>query len=160
MSNAVHSVERYPTLRKFDSLVACVEQTKREWRQIWVTHVPEEMPVEVDPMTERLQRFGTTAAARAPMKSSVQNKVALVLGSESAGISAEMLRAADYAVHFPINGRVESLNIVVSGALILHELHKNYSVDYEKVHGYTGVLRWARVGQEGVPKASTKIHVP
>jgi tRNA (guanosine-2'-O-)-methyltransferase len=47
-------------------------------------------------------------------------KVALVLGNEHDGISEELVRAADDSVRVPMRGFVESLNVSVAAALLLH----------------------------------------
>jgi TrmH family RNA methyltransferase len=47
--------------------------------------------------------------------------IALVLGSEASGLSAEWLSAADEQVVVPMRGAVDSLNLAVSSALLLYE---------------------------------------
>lgn len=48
--------------------------------------------------------------------------VALVLGNEKSGVSAEMLAAADERVVIPMTGFVQSFNISVAGALSLYHI--------------------------------------
>ncbi|PWV89351.1 TrmH family RNA methyltransferase [Paenibacillus cellulosilyticus] len=45
----------------------------------------------------------------------------LVLGSESDGISADVLALADQSVIIPIRGQAESLNVAMAGTVILYE---------------------------------------
>lgn len=47
--------------------------------------------------------------------------LAVVFGSESAGVSAEALSYADYEVRIPMFGMVQSLNLSVSVAVVLYE---------------------------------------
>ena len=47
--------------------------------------------------------------------------VAIVFGSEAAGVSAEALSFADYEIKIPMFGMVQSLNLSVSVAIILYE---------------------------------------
>ena len=49
-------------------------------------------------------------------------RVAVVLGSEGAGISAAMLAAADERIFLPMFGFTESFNLSVSAALVLQKL--------------------------------------
>jgi len=46
-------------------------------------------------------------------------RVALVLGNEHHGIGAELTSACDHAVRVPMRGFAESLNVSVSGAILL-----------------------------------------
>jgi tRNA (guanosine-2'-O-)-methyltransferase len=47
--------------------------------------------------------------------------LALVFGNEAEGVSAEALKLADYQIHIPMVGLVQSLNLSVSAAIILYE---------------------------------------
>jgi len=59
----------------------------------------------------------------------IDNKIALVMGSELQGISAFALSHADMKVHIPMYGFTESLNISVSAAIclstLISKLHKS-----------------------------------
>jgi len=48
---------------------------------------------------------------------------ALIVGSESTGLSPEEIVAADEAVRIPMAGSVESLNVAVATGIILYEAH-------------------------------------
>eukprot|EP00466_Bigelowiella_natans_P002552 jgi/Bigna1/84094/fgenesh1_pg.122_\ len=52
----------------------------------------------------------------------IPGKFAIVMGSENAGISDEMLEAADKAVYLQTHGFVESLNVGVATALVLAKI--------------------------------------
>jgi tRNA (guanosine-2'-O-)-methyltransferase len=54
----------------------------------------------------------------------IDNKLALVFGTEIEGISADVEAVADYFVKIPMYGFTESFNISVSAALFLYELNK------------------------------------
>ena len=47
--------------------------------------------------------------------------LAVVFGSEAAGVSAKALKYADYEIRIPMFGMVQSLNLSVSVAIILYE---------------------------------------
>jgi tRNA G18 (ribose-2'-O)-methylase SpoU len=49
-------------------------------------------------------------------------RVALVVGTEGAGLTAAVEAAADYRVRIPIGGRVDSLNLAVATGIALHAL--------------------------------------
>jgi len=46
---------------------------------------------------------------------------AIVMGSEEKGISEQILKLADHKIKIPILGKIESLNVSVSAALIIYE---------------------------------------
>jgi RNA methyltransferase, TrmH family len=46
---------------------------------------------------------------------------ALIVGTESAGLSAEEIRAADVAARIPMKGSTESLNVAVAAGIFLYE---------------------------------------
>ena len=48
--------------------------------------------------------------------------LALILGSEESGISAELLGMADDLVQIPILGEIQSLNVSVAAGVILYEV--------------------------------------
>ena len=63
-------------------------------------------------LTERAQSLYDTALA---------GDVAICLGTEAEGISPSLLAVADHIVQIPMTGMVDSLNVSVSGAVILYE---------------------------------------
>ena len=52
----------------------------------------------------------------------LQGRKALVLGSEAAGVSPTLLAAAHTRLRIPMAGQAESLNVAMSGAIILFEM--------------------------------------
>ena len=52
----------------------------------------------------------------------LQGRKALVLGSEAAGVSPTLLSAANTRLRIPMAGQAESLNVAMSGAIILFEM--------------------------------------
>lgn len=49
-------------------------------------------------------------------------RVALIVGTEGAGLTPAVEAAADYRVRIPISGRVDSLNVAVAAGIALHAL--------------------------------------
>jgi tRNA (guanosine-2'-O-)-methyltransferase len=56
-------------------------------------------------------------------------RVAIVLGNEHSGVSAEVTQAAQDTVRIPMQGFVESLNLSVSTALLLYAATRQRSAD-------------------------------
>jgi len=50
--------------------------------------------------------------------------LALVMGSEGKGVAREILQQADTICTIPGSGRVESLNVSVAGAILMHDIFK------------------------------------
>lgn len=63
----------------------------------------------------------TPAATRAYTGVSLRGAVAIAVGAEDTGLSADFLAQADLAVRIPMTGRVNSLNVSASAALLLYE---------------------------------------
>ena len=51
----------------------------------------------------------------------LRGSVAIVVGAESHGLDEEWLRAADATVRIPMFGRLNSLNVATSAALLIYE---------------------------------------
>jgi TrmH family RNA methyltransferase len=54
-------------------------------------------------------------------ESDLKGRIALMLGNEGAGLSADLLAAADRVVSIPMSGKAESLNIAAAAAVCLFE---------------------------------------
>jgi RNA methyltransferase, TrmH family len=50
----------------------------------------------------------------------------ILLGNESAGLSAELAAMADLQVQIPLNPEVESLNVAITAALMLYEVQRQH----------------------------------
>ncbi|AHW58670.1 RNA methyltransferase [Draconibacterium orientale] len=51
----------------------------------------------------------------------MKSPLAIVMGSEDTGVSAQILKLADEQLKIPILGQIESLNVSVSAALMIYE---------------------------------------
>jgi tRNA (guanosine-2'-O-)-methyltransferase len=60
-------------------------------------------------------------------------RVALVLGNEREGIRSELARACAHRVRVPMRGFVESLNVSVTAAIVLHAVTRNRPGDLDSV---------------------------
>ncbi|NNF21045.1 MAG: RNA methyltransferase [Saprospiraceae bacterium] len=59
-----------------------------------------------------------------PDKSIFSEPIALILGSEEKGVVREIAAFADHFVNIEGTGKVESLNVSVAGAILMHEIYK------------------------------------
>ena len=102
--------------------------------------------VEVDDVVALLATLGdvgiaavaTTGAVEAPAPEAVDltAAVALVIGNEAHGLAPEVLDACRFAVRIPMEGRVESLNAGVAGAVVLFDAARQRRV--QEPNGHAG----------------------
>jgi len=71
---------------------------------------------------EEIVLWGTAAHGKTLDRTSVPPRLAIAVGNEGAGLSAELLHKAQQTVSVPIAGKVESLNVAVATGIILYEL--------------------------------------
>lgn len=55
------------------------------------------------------------------------DKVCLILGSESDGLDAELLAVSDSIVHIPMHGHKSSLNVATAAAIALYSINQSLS---------------------------------
>ena len=70
-------------------------------------------------------------AAKSLYQCELGGPVALVVGAESSGISAEWASAADERIIIPMAGQVDSMNVSVSAAIVLFEAVRQRSLQPE-----------------------------
>ncbi len=81
-----------------------------------------------------LRTHGVTTLATSPKAPATFSQVdltgpvAILLGTEHEGLSAETLAAADQTVAIPMRGRGDSLNVSTSAAVLLYEAERQRSV--------------------------------
>lgn len=67
--------------------------------------------------------FGAEARAKKTIfEVELKGKIALLLGSEGQGLSRLVKRECDYLFSIPLKGRISSLNVAVTGAILLYEI--------------------------------------
>lgn len=93
--------DKWTEVKKWKSTAECVQELKRQGKQIVVTHLSDtSKPIsEVD----------------------FSKPTALVLGNEKDGVSPEIVQAADHCVLLPMVGFVQSYNISVAAALCFYQ---------------------------------------
>ncbi|OGD22743.1 MAG: hypothetical protein A2W03_04100 [Candidatus Aminicenantes bacterium RBG_16_63_16] len=93
--------EKWVETRLYGSLDECLPHLKKAGLKVAVTHLGE--------------------SALPPSAVDYTQPLAVVFGSEAAGVSARALKYADYEIRIPMFGMVQSLNLSVSVAIILYE---------------------------------------
>ena len=71
---------------------------------------------------EKIVLWATAASGKTLGSTSVPPRLAIAVGNEGAGLSAEVREKAQETVSLPIAGNVESLNVAVATGIILYEL--------------------------------------
>ncbi len=66
----------------------------------------------------------TEKGDKAVWENNLSGPAVLVMGSESDGISADILRISDVLAKIPIAGPIDSLNVSVSAGILLYEINK------------------------------------
>jgi len=64
----------------------------------------------------------TEKAERSIFDSEMTGPLAIIMGSEGEGISAEYLKKADLQINIPLLGEIESLNVSVAAGVIMYEV--------------------------------------
>lgn len=57
----------------------------------------------------------------------IAEKICLILGSESKGVSDELLEASDYCIHIPMLGMNSSMNVVCAASIAVFEITRELS---------------------------------
>lgn len=65
---------------------------------------------------------GTSGSARSDFRRDYRHPVLLAMGSESRGLSSELLRSCTQLVRIPMKDGVESLNVATATALMLYQM--------------------------------------
>lgn len=108
--------DKWVEIRRWKNTEDCIQEMKRQGKQIVVTHLGERSkPISQVDFTRR---------------------TALVLGNEKDGASKKMIESADHCVILPMVGFVQSYNISVAAALCLYHLYQ----DRIQRRGYHGDL--------------------
>ncbi|MFZ9004460.1 MAG: TrmH family RNA methyltransferase [Robiginitalea sp.] len=100
--NIAMGAQRWVDIHRHASSGACIEDLRRKGYRIIATTPRQE--------SDTLESF------------TLEGPTALFFGTEKEGLSPEVLREADGALHIPMYGFTESLNISVAAAIILQDL--------------------------------------
>ncbi|MEW4355104.1 23S rRNA (guanosine(2251)-2'-O)-methyltransferase RlmB [Streptococcus pneumoniae] len=71
--------------------------------------------------------FGTDMNGTPSTKWNTVGKLALIIGNEGKGISANIKKQVDEMITIPMSGHVQSLNASVAAAILMYEVYRNRS---------------------------------
>lgn len=83
------------------------------------------------------------------------DKVALILGNERDGVSPELSELCDDTIQIPMCGFVESLNVSVTAAILVHAACQGRPSDLTEHERQNIYARWLR---KSVPRADEVLH--
>ncbi|MGT2826139.1 23S rRNA (guanosine(2251)-2'-O)-methyltransferase RlmB [Streptococcus himalayensis] len=69
--------------------------------------------------------FGTDMNGTPSTKWNTAGKLALIIGNEGKGISANIKKQVDEMITIPMSGHVQSLNASVAAAILMYEVYRN-----------------------------------
>lgn len=102
------SCYKWLTVRSFNTTLECIQTLKNENYKIWATDLSNDsINIDENPF-KHFKPF--------------PEKVAIIIGRESDGVSNELLNIADKRLYIPMYGFTESYNLSVACALILQKL--------------------------------------
>ncbi|WEV61355.1 23S rRNA (guanosine(2251)-2'-O)-methyltransferase RlmB [Streptococcaceae bacterium ESL0729] len=95
-----------------------------------VEHVPVARVTNLSQTLDKLKEagfwtFGTDMEGTNYTKWNTSGKIALIIGSEGRGVSANIKKQVDEMVTIPMTGHVQSLNAGVASAILMYEVARN-----------------------------------
>mmetsp|Transcript_9166 Transcript_9166/g.11439 ORF Transcript_9166/g.11439 Transcript_9166/m.11439 type:complete len:360 (-) Transcript_9166:580-1659(-) len=98
---------KWLTVREYDSVTTCIEELKKEDFEIWCTD-----------LSQKAVSFDYTK--RNLIK--IPKRLAVVIGTESTGVSQAFIDASSKRIFLPMNGFADSLNVSVAAAIVMQQL--------------------------------------
>lgn len=95
-----------------------------------VEHIPIARVTNLSQTLDKLKEagfwvFGTDMDGTPSHKWNTAGKVALIIGNEGKGISANIKKQVDEMITIPMSGHVQSLNVSVAAAVLMYEVYRN-----------------------------------
>ncbi len=95
-----------------------------------VEHVPIARVTNISQTLDKLKEagfwiFGTDMNGTPSHKWNTAGKLALIIGNEGRGISANIKKQVDEMITIPMDGHVQSLNASVAAAILMYEVFRN-----------------------------------
>ena len=95
-----------------------------------VEHIPIARVTNLSQTLDKLKEagfwvFGTDMDGAPSHKWNTAGKVALIIGNEGKGISANIKKQVDEMITIPMSGHVQSLNASVAAAVLMYEVYRN-----------------------------------
>ncbi|MDR2509185.1 MAG: 23S rRNA (guanosine(2251)-2'-O)-methyltransferase RlmB [Spirochaetaceae bacterium] len=119
-------VTRTDRTAKHSDVIAKASAGASAWTPLW--SVPN-LPRAVNALKEAgFWIYGADTDGEPVWNTKLSGRVALVLGSEGAGISRLLRECCDGLVSIPCTGRVDSLNVSVAAGVLLYETRRQMSL--------------------------------
>jgi len=116
------SAARYLTLRWFSDPTDCARELKAQNYEVWSTDLSEKADNLLG-LLERLKKISSPAdnsnSSSRPRERGFPERLAVVFGSEAAGVSPELASWADRKIQYPLYGFTDSLNLGVAAGIVL-----------------------------------------
>lgn len=109
ISRVARNTDRHVPHTVVQNPVAAIEQLKHDGYTI--------IALELTTHSIKIQDFDFGAA----------DKVCLILGSETQGVSDDLLESSDYCVHIAMHGINSSMNVISAAAIALFEITRDMS---------------------------------
>ena len=95
-----------------------------------VEHIPIARVTNLSQALDKLKHagfwiFGTDMNGTPSTKWNTAGKLALIIGNEGKGISANIKKQVDEMITIPMNGHVQSINASVAAAILMYEVFRN-----------------------------------
>ena len=95
-----------------------------------VEHIPIARVTNLSQTLDKLKEagfwvFGTDMDGTTKKKKKKNGKIALIIGNEGKGISANIKKQVDEMITIPMSGHVQSLNASVAAAVLMYEVYRN-----------------------------------
>lgn len=101
LKNSSTGVKKWLDVKIYDNVLECMSIVKQKYSKLLATHLNE--------------------ASVSLYEEDLTENIAFLLGNEHEGLTEELLEYADYNINIPQYGMVDSLNISVACAVMLHE---------------------------------------
>ncbi|GAB5354439.1 hypothetical protein AAMO2058_000118900 [Amorphochlora amoebiformis] len=112
--------QQWLTVRTFPSTEALLMATRKQNISLFVSALPTSIPDAPDiPPSLSVRDPGLADVISGAEEG---KRFGVVVGNEMNGVTDEMIRAAEYLIHIPMSGFVESLNVGIAAALLLFKI--------------------------------------
>ena len=120
------NAQEHLTLRDFATTQECFDHLKQHDYQIWTTDLSQQAVCFTrQALQDHQQQIKNNNMSSTPERQQVwpiPDKLAVVFGTESVGVSQYVLDHCDLRIYLPLRGFADSLNLSVATALIMHQL--------------------------------------
>tara|TARA_B110000977_G_scaffold199872_1_gene288543 strand:- start:15408 stop:16511 length:1104 start_codon:yes stop_codon:yes gene_type:complete len=115
--------QEFMSIREFPDAKSCVAALKQDGRTIWATDLSQHaVPLTESSLREAIPGLKESESDSDKNQSIIPEKLAIVFGTESVGVTETIFAACDLRVYLPLRGFADSLNLSVAAALCMQKL--------------------------------------